>query len=537
MLLAALLLAGPASAQQGDAIEHKVVDGDTLIALAQRYLMDPTQWVAIHKANPSIKDVRRLQPGSIILIPGLPPGPVAIHVSGKARYTRMGNARELAKGDELRETDTVDVEAGSYVTLRWPEGIVTHLLPGASLRLLPPPPPKRGKEKDPRPRPRVIELQQGTVESAVPAGTEGRSYQIRTRLGTAAVRGTQFGVRLPSGGAMVTEVTEGTVQLAGSGFQPVDLPPGTGAVADGSQRQPQAVPMLKAPALEEDPAVTPESGFEAGAVEGAAKYEFEIAPAADPLAIRRVEGATPVFALRPIRDGSYRTRIRAVDAQGIPGLVTARTLTVMSLAAPFLNEPENDAVLGQDVETRMLCTDIPGATHYEIDIRRPGAKEEAVKLMVAGSCDTRMPMLLVGKYEWRAYTLRQLPNGKMLRSGPSAAGRFSIVVRPPTPALKVGGGQGLSLRWEGSPDASYIVQLASDEEFKQVISETKVDLPEVTLDVPTGGAYFVRIRTLSGSVASDFTPPRIVRGPAFVGSSDGQPVRDSFGTPLGPPPP
>jgi hypothetical protein len=531
--LFALAPAWAQAQQAGDFLEHVVVDGDTLIKLATRYLQDPDEWVNIHKANPGITNVRRLKPGSIVLVPAPPAGygPVAIYVSGTARYTRWGKTRDLAKGDELREIDSVDVDPNSYVTLRWPEGVVTHLLPGSSLKLVLPP-------KGADPRPRAMELQKGTVESGVPPGVSGRSYQIRTRLGTAAVRGTQFGVRLLEQGTMVTEVSEGVVQLAGEGWQPVDVPQGTGAVADGSRRQPQAVPMLKAPYVEDSPTQVPEYDYPADPVEGAAAYEFEIAPAADPGAIiRRVTGASPAFVLRPIRDGAYRTTIRAVDAQGIPGLVTTRTLTIMSLPAPFLSEPENNAKVPQDLPTRMVCAEVPNVSIYEIVITRADGTGEQRRLTATGNCEVRLPQLATGEYQWRAFALRLLPNGKVLRSAPSAAAKFTVMVRPPTPTLQVGGGQGLNIMWEGVPDASYMVQLARDEEFKQLVSETKVDLPEVSLQVPTGGSYFVRIRTLSGSgMSSDFTPPRIIRGPAWLGSSDGQPVRDSSGTPLGPPP-
>ncbi len=527
-----------------DHVDHTVVQGDTLIGLAHRYFDDATQWLALQRANPSIRDPRRLQPGSLVRVPALGlPGPVAVHVSGQASFTRLGQKRTLAQGDELRESDMVDVQPQAYVTLRWPEGIVTHLLPGTAMKILPPPGASvqarntKAADTSQAPRARLMQLQTGIIESRVPPGVAGTNYQVRTRLGTAAVRGTQFGVRLPASSAMVTEVSEGSVQLAGSGYEPLAVPAGTGAVADGSARQPQAVAMLAAPGVDATPVLTPESNFEAAAVAGAANYEFEIAPAAQPDAVlRRASNAAPSFALPRVADGSYRTTIRAVDAQGIPGRPAVSALTVITLASPFISEPRNDAVLGQGLPTRLVCSEVPNATRYEIVIRDAAAPSEPVRVDAGTSCQAALPRLPLGRYEWRATSLRDLPGGKVLRSVPSPASRFTIAARPPAPSpSERQEGSGVRLRWEAVTGANYVVQVARDADFKSLVSENKVAEPETLLRLPTGAAFFVRIRTIDAAgLPSDFSPARIVRGPAWLGSSDGAAVRDSSGAPLVP---
>ncbi|HET6829002.1 MAG TPA: FecR family protein, partial [Ramlibacter sp.] len=444
--------------------------------------------------------------------------------------TRMGTSRELARDAEILDTDVLDVPAGAYVTLRWPDGVITHLLPGTRLKVVPPPPDASGV------RSRTLELQEGSVESSVPKQQAPRSYQIRTRVGAAAVRGTQFGVRLLPRSVMVTDVTEGEVALAGEGYRPVQLSAGTGARADLSRRQPSATPLLPAPALDDPLVLTPESELRGGAIANAHAYEFEVATDAEPPAtLLRTAGASPVFPLPRLNDGTYRVTLRAVDAQGIPGQPRARKLTVVSLPSPFLSEPANDGLVAQDLPSRLLCSEVPNATGYEFEIRRLDAQQEPQRLQATGACEVAIPTLPIGRYEWRALSARSIAPGRTLRGAWSAPARFAVAARPPAPAVKVAGGQAMRLMWEGVPDATYMVQLARDLEFRSIIQEKKVDAPEVTLQVPTGEAYSVRIRTLSSSgLASDFSQPRIVRGPAWLGTTDGAPVRDSVGTPLAP---
>jgi hypothetical protein len=512
--------------------EHQVEPGDTLIGIAKRYWSDPRYWRVIRRANPEIRDEHRLQPGSRVVVP-MPQagsGAVALHVSGKVMVTRLGATQELARDAEIRDTDVVDVPPGGYVTLRWPDGVITHLLPGTRLRVVPPAPDARG------PQGRTLELQGGGVESTVPRQQGPRNYQIRTRVGTAAVRGTQFGVRLSPQGEMVTDVTDGDVRLEGQGWRPVELPAGTGARVDRSRRQPVAAPMLAAPALDDPLVLTPESEVRGAAVDQAQAYELELATDAEPPAtLRRAAGAAPVFALPALAEGTYRLTLRAVDAQGIPGRPAARKLTVVSLPSPFLSEPGNDSLLAHDLPARLSCSDVPNATGYEFEIRRLDAAQEPLRLQAAGSCAVPLPALAVGRYEWRALATRAIAPGRILRGAWSVPARFSVTQRPAAPTLRVSGGQSLRLMWEGVPDATYIVQLARDSEFRSILQERRVDAPEVTLQVPVGEAYYVRTRTLSGSgMASDFSQPRIVRGPHSLSTSDGAPVRDAAGTPLAP---
>ena len=513
----------------GQGISHTVVPGDTLSGIADHYLGDSGKWVRLRQANPGVRE-RALPPGLQIAVPAPAPGGGAnvLHVSGRAFLTRLGSARLLAKDMEVLETDLLTVEEGGYVTLKWPEGVITHLLPGSSIRLA------RSTAGAGEGGPsRAIHLLRGTVESQVPKRDSGKNYMIRTRWGVAGVRGTQFGVRLTQSGAMVTEVVEGAVELAGADYRAVQLPAGTGAVVDQAHRQPKASPMLPAPAMAEERVLASDSEFRSAPVPGAVAYEFQLSAAAAPdIPLLRTRSSAPALGLGQVKDGRYRVTVRAVADDGIPGLPGAGTLEVLSLASPFLSEPVSGVVLPADAGVRLLCSDVPNASRYEFQVRASDRQGQEVHRAASDAgCAVELPVLATGNYEWTVNAARMLPGGHLLRGVSSQAGRFSIVPRPAAPATRVDAGNGLRLMWDGVPDATYLVQVARDLEFGSLVWEGTVDVPQAAIDVPAGRAYFVRIKTLGGSgVASGFSQPRIVRGPLRLSTSEGGPVRASDGT-------
>ncbi len=75
--VAALLIlpsfAPPPALAQGQEGSHEVVKGETLWALAERYLGNPYRWPLIYEANQDrIQDPHWIYPGQVFVIPGLP---------------------------------------------------------------------------------------------------------------------------------------------------------------------------------------------------------------------------------------------------------------------------------------------------------------------------------------------------------------------------------------------------------------------------------------------------------------------------------
>ena len=110
-----------ASADQLPDIQHTVQAGDTLEAVAKRYLKDPQQWRELGEAN-AIQQPKHLPVGSVIVIPARLVGyqnVTVAHVQGTAqtRSPQTGSAwQPLTKGATLTEGDELQVPAGSFVT-------------------------------------------------------------------------------------------------------------------------------------------------------------------------------------------------------------------------------------------------------------------------------------------------------------------------------------------------------------------------------------------------------------------------------------
>jgi hypothetical protein len=80
--VALLILPGFAHAQQTAVVQegtHEVTRGETLWALAERYLGNPFRWPLIFEANrSSIQNPHLIFPGQVFVIPGLPGEPAAV---------------------------------------------------------------------------------------------------------------------------------------------------------------------------------------------------------------------------------------------------------------------------------------------------------------------------------------------------------------------------------------------------------------------------------------------------------------------------
>ena len=74
------------------------------------------------------------------------------------------------------------------------------------------------------------------------------------------------------------------------------------------------------------------------------------------------------------------------------------------------------------------------------------------------------------------------------------------------------------------------MQLASDEDFREILQDVEVDEPSVRFELRACKAYFVRLRTLApNGLVSAFSAPRRVSASAGLCSPDGAPVRSPHG--------
>ena len=514
-----------ASADQLPDIQHTVQAGDTLEAVAKRYLKDPQQWRELGEAN-AIKQPKHLPVGSVIVIPARLVGyqnVTVAHVQGAAqsRSPQTGDAwQALAKGATLTEGDELQVPAGSFVTLAFADGSTVRINEKSALKLS-----ELRKNTRTNEQQSVVELNKGGLESHVTPTMEQRrkrKFEIKTPMATTSVRGTVFSVSLSDAGNAITAVDQGTVAVAGSqAKREAAVHAGSGIAVQQDGQLGGIVDQLAAPSLQGNPAVFEDADFltlKMAPVPQAAHYQVVLAQDAGLSAVLRSQRfASPTAKFEGVEDGSYFVSARALDAQDIPGKPTVQAIKVKATPVPPLySSPAPNGLIGTD-DGELLCTeggkDIAG---YRIqvaataDFARP-----LVDTDVTDKCKSTISQLGAGSYFWRAASVRKLADGS-LDQGPFAKPQaFKAGANPATltaddmRAAEITRPDQLQLSWPGEPGQAYNLQLARNEQFNEPLSTEKLNEPHWTSGNLSPGQYFVRIQVLDPSgLKSKYSAPR-----------------------------
>ena len=128
LLLAAALASAPDAARaqaagaSGDDFLYKVMAGDTLIGLAQRYTTGTSNWPRLQSLN-NVQDTTALPIGKELripfaIIPEVPADAIAVHVTGQA----SANGRQISAQSRVPEGQTVVTGPGGFVTLQLSDG-------------------------------------------------------------------------------------------------------------------------------------------------------------------------------------------------------------------------------------------------------------------------------------------------------------------------------------------------------------------------------------------------------------------------------
>ncbi|QXL83330.1 FecR domain-containing protein [Comamonas sp. NLF-1-9] len=530
----------PASAQD---ITHHVVRGDTLHALAARYLDDAAQWPALAQAN-HIRNPRRLQPGSVLHIPqALQPWASATvqYVRGGAQAALPGKeaASPVAAGAELPEGTRVQLEQDAYLSIRLSDGSVVRVHGGSDLQLQ-----RLRKRARPGSARSVLELQRGTLEpSATPDPAGQAPLDIHTPHASASVRGTRFSVEADASGRTLTAVTEGVVALQGSeraGGQAL-LQHGWGAVVDADGRAAPPVALLAAPDARALPTLAQDADFlrlKLPRVPGAQAYQVQLARDAELTEVLRAATAPdPEFSLPAVQDGRYQLAVRAIDAHGLPGQRAQTLLTVKAHPiAPLYQSPQQDAqVAGPAVQ--LQCTRVAEAARYRIQLARDASFDPALLDATSdGDCQALTPALAPGRYLWRIASLRRLDDGRWDQGPYAQAQGFTLLPEAPSAdALhsRQSADAATVLSWPAQTGQRYRLQLAREPDFARLLAdETLEQATWSAADLPAG-RYFVRLRSIDASgLESAFSAPHVLSVVAPLRSSTGQAITSGDGSPV-----
>lgn len=325
-----------AGADASPSWQYTVRPGDTLIALAQRYLRDPAQWPIIQRDN-HVANPRRIPPGTVLLFPvGLlreqPSSAQLVQAFGAVRWRAQASAAwQVAKpGQTLVAGAQVQAPEDGSAVIELANGTRLALQPGSMLSLDTLSLYADGLMADTR-----LRLQQGQLEIRDnPKRLPNQNLRILTPSAQAVVRGTQFRVSA-SARATREETLAGAVDLQAAGAQ-VRVNAGLGSLARAGQAPLPPVRLLSAPDVSAMPTLFEQLPLRFPLPEqaGAASWFGQILAESDPAHVllqKTGSGKTLNFADLP--NGRYVLRLRAVDAQGLQGLDASHAFTVF--ARPF----------------------------------------------------------------------------------------------------------------------------------------------------------------------------------------------------------
>lgn len=481
---------------------YRVVKGDSLYSVARTYLAPGVGWQKLQRLN-RVANPRRLAPGRELRLPvawlrAEASVATVAFIRGQAHRER-GTAEPamLSTGDTLQPGDLLVTDAEASVTLQLADASRVLVAGGSRVRM---------ESLLAFGRSGVISsrlgLEKGETDSRVnPAGVRGTRYDVRTPALTLGVRGTEFRVRVDAA-ATTTEVTEGRVGAAaaaarrGTAERPINA--GFGMVAAATGGMTPAQPLPDAPGLGTLPTLYERVplGFSWPPLEGAVAYRAQVF-VDDSFNHRLLDGVfeRPAAQWADLPDGRYVLQVRARNPQGLEGHDGRLVFTLKARPEPpFTSAPRDEGrAYGERVQFRW--TTVAAAQRYRLQV----ASESRFQAPLVDRSDVDVTELGValppGRYHWRLASIAKGDD-----QGPfSDAASFELRETPPPPPVDKPKAEGdkLVFRWRArSGDDAYDVQVARDPAFKELLLERRENLPELLLDPPKAGTYYLRVRTI-----------------------------------------
>lgn len=390
-------------------ITYRVVEGDTLYALAKRYMVGPQSAEVVRRLN-KVAQPTRLQAGRVLKIPRgqLRSKPVLLRIQSlSGPVTLIANGQRLAatKGAVLRQGMEIETGRKGFVAFSGNSGSLVTLPSRSHARL------RSAKrylinnalDVD-------LEIVNGRSSIKAPKLRQQERFRTRTPVAVSAVRGTEFRVGFDADTSLATtEVIEGAVNvsdaadaaLAEAGFGVAATPAGID--------QPEA--LLSAPSMNNPTRIqtAEDVEFSFAPTSGAKAHRVQLGQDAGFISIlddQIVAGSEAKFNELP--NGRYFVRTRAIAKNGLEGLSEAHSFRRHRAGVTATVEPSpldggfKFAWLSQG-DDKVL---------YGFQL---WSKDSPGNLLVdeLGATDTSLTLtkLEQGRYVWRVAALQMVPEG------------------------------------------------------------------------------------------------------------------------------
>ncbi|MDO9234618.1 MAG: FecR domain-containing protein [Aquabacterium sp.] len=526
-LLLAVASAGwsfSAQANPASCFSYTATEGDTLIGLAQQFLVRPADWPTLARLN-HINQTRRIPIGTVLCIPvsllkSTPQTGVVLEVAGQATKSpsapkhQINAATAINKGDIVSEGMSLRTSTNGYVTVQLADGSILKVQSDTEVRL------------DSSQRyiaagffASIWSVVHGRVESLVTHLTGGEPrYQIKTPQAVLGVRGTEFRVNTDDK-RTTTETLTGSVQVSGpKQAEVVSTGQGTVVVA-GQVARPMALPdkpdVSGLPLLHERLVVR----LDLPALGRASSYRAQVAQDGDFRLVRGEASSTQTtLRIAGLADGDYHLRVRAVDAQGLESVDSTQRFTLKARPEPPLPMSPAAKAKVRDTGLNLVWASHPDAISYRLQV----AKDASFTALLADLKDVRDTQARIdlppGAYVWRVATTRNGPNNGP-DNGPWGDAQGVNLLSPPMQpsAPKVTDLQ-LIFELPGEAGQRFEFQIASDKVFAHVIKALTSDHPTIAISRPAeGGLLYVRFRAIDADgFIGPYSQPQLVSLPTCV---------------------
>ncbi|WMW81172.1 FecR domain-containing protein [Undibacterium cyanobacteriorum] len=472
---------------------------DTLMSLAKQFTDKTAHWEAIGKRN-NISNERAIPIGSAVIIPAelLTEEPAPARVAALAGtvsvIAKNGKEEVLAVGSILAEGSQINTGKNGFVTLALVDESRVSI-PSNSQALLA----KIRVTKFTKSPRTEIKLLDGRVESQVSKleANKGR-FEVRSKLAIAGVRGTHFRVGVNETG-IANEVLEGGVAV-GQVEKPnaLVLPAGQGNIVSSSGVG-QPIKLLAPPRLVDgyqlQAQVRPE--FKVEAVENGVDYRAQITRDAQALdVVAESMAQNQQFQFPEIADGQYFLRVTAIDTHRLEGMPSIFPFKVKATPAPPFPLAPKHKIRIKTVEFKW--TSIPNARSYHLQVAKDAAFQQLVldQDQIATN-NWKTDAISLGDYYWRVATVmeNESPSGKQVDQGPySGPQSFRVLAGQTVHPFVDKGSNTLEFTWPSESGQRFLVQVASDVEFKKILFNQEVNQAKALMPRPESGFYYIRVR-------------------------------------------
>lgn len=423
---------------------------------------------------------------------------------GYIRLARNGQTLALEAQTKLRAGDEVVTQSGT-ATLGLADGSRVLVHPNTHLILNRLTQYGRSGMVDTRMR-----LERGQVSTEVEPMVEGGArFEIETPSAVAAVRGTKFSLESTSGVSRL-RVTQGMVAFGPVGkTQPI--PAGYSATVDA--RNPRALEIRRLPpAPDAQPLPDRLNRLPTTLTwtpNGAPAHQLDVfdAETGHPVLSRRTQDTS--VELGQLDNGRYRVQIAALTSNGVPGMPAEQEIDIaLEALAAELVAPEPGATVDDDMpEFRWAFRSNNEVARLEVSEREDFSNLAATSEWASDTSALPSRPLSPGQYYWRVVT--EAGGNSVASTEPRA-----VVVNgtlPPARIININYiDSQVRIFWQRVDTAdNYLLQLAEDPSFRNIVKEATVGDTTAALRLIPGRRYFVRLKALSeGPLKSRWGPGR-----------------------------